>query len=120
MECGLPVKVGREYVRVGWLCDGNWNTYRVHAECYALARFIEREVCGDHGTILTEGLGEEIANLGEYDGGYRPSEREDMIAMGIGEWDSDDPANDPEAEFTANAAHVAEWLWNCIKAEYQV
>lgn len=112
-ECGLPVKVGRPYSRIGWLYDRSWNTYRAHAECRALMRFIERDICGDHGSIPTEGLGEEIANLGEYDGGRTDAERDDLIAMGFGEVDPDDPSY-----LDANAQHVAEWLWSCIRAEY--
>ncbi len=104
-ECYLPIKPGRQYVRVGMLFEGSWRTYRAHAECWALMQFIEEKVCGGHGTILLHGLGEEISSLGDYDNAIGDAD-EDALAMGFGHdrW----PARE-----------VCDWLWDTIKAEYR-
>jgi hypothetical protein len=112
-ECGLPIKVGHHYARVGNLFDGKWSTYHAHAECRALMLFVEDKVCGGHGSIPIHGLGEEIYNLHGYDGGRTADERDDLIAMGFGEVDPDDPEY-----LDASAKDVCEWLWDCIRAEY--
>lgn len=70
-ECDLPIPVGSLHERVGSLYDGRWETYRTHLGCKALALFIEHEVCGDHGSILAGGLGEEIA--------YQDAETRDVL-----------------------------------------
>jgi hypothetical protein len=111
-ECDLPVKPGRTYVRVGSLYEGQWSTYHAHAECFALMRFIEKEVCGDHGTILLHGLGEEITNLNGYSVATL-GERGDLVALGFADPVEDDDGRDP------GAREVCEWLWDCIRAEYR-
>ena len=58
-ECNLPIPVGDDHVRIDSLLDG-WETNRVHTNCLALYRLIDKELCGSHG-ILIGGLGEEIA-----------------------------------------------------------
>jgi hypothetical protein len=45
-ECGAPIVPGTAYVRVGALFDGCWATYRSHADCEALVKFIAFDVCG--------------------------------------------------------------------------
>lgn len=114
-ECGLPVTPGRLYVRVGSLYDGRWDTYRAHNECRALVRFVEKEVCGDHGSIPIGGLDEEISNMDAYDGDRRDDELDDLRAMGFGSYLEDES----EWELYPDAKDVVTWLWDCIKAEYE-
>jgi hypothetical protein len=114
-ECYLPIPRGRHYVHVSWLYDGRWRTHRMHVECDTLASFIEDEICGGHGTILTGGLGEEIGELNEYDGGRTNSEHPALVALGF-EMAGSEEDDDWEP---ATARDVVEWLWDCIKAEYR-
>jgi hypothetical protein len=114
-ECGLPIKPGRTHVRIGTLSEGHWDTYRAHAECYALADFISKEVCGGHGSILLEGLSEEISNLNYEYGWASADERDDLMALGF-EFTLDDDGDPDEAP---GYSEVCDWLWDIIKAEYQ-
>lgn len=114
-ECYRPIPAGRHYVHITYLAEGKWHVHRMHAECDALATFIEDQVCGGHGAILTGGLSEEIAELNEYDGGRSVAEHPALVAMGL-ELAGSERDDDWEP---ATARDVAEWLWDCVKAEYR-
>jgi hypothetical protein len=62
-ECAGVILVGRRYVECSGIQDREPFRLRVHAECMALWRFVEREVCHDKGSILIGGLWEEVSGL---------------------------------------------------------
>lgn len=128
-ECYLPIPVGTVHLRTDALLDG-WTTYRTHAECEALKKFVLEKICRvEHdretahsrypsyfdGQILMGGLAEEITDIREYSWPVLKEEEDDVKALGFDvEKDEDDEG------YTAahSPVHVVTWLWDCIKAQY--
>jgi hypothetical protein len=116
-ECHLTIPPGETYCRIFCVFEGEAESYTAHLGCRAVARFVEKYVCGDEGSIPLHGLSEEIGNLNEY-GAERlePGEADELAAMGIDliEWDADDKTDEKRAEWRS----VAYWLWDIAKADY--
>lgn len=132
-ECGLPIPVGTIHQRVGSLYDGSWSTLRTHLGCEAVREFVTERICrAEHdaeqtwkppqwrerfqGSIFTGGLSEEISEvLGEYRHPATPEDIEDAKLLGIEIEDEDSPE-----DAAWKPGDVATWLWDFVKAEYQV
>lgn len=102
-ECRLPIPVGDVHARVGTLFEGHWDTYRVHAGCLDLVRFIDKELCGSTGFYIG-GLGEEIGQQDGEDGHTSHDE------------DAPCPAGDCLGMSTRE---TLEWLWGLIREPYR-
>lgn len=98
-ECDLTIPAGRDYIRIGCLSDGNWDTFRLHVECNSLWDFIHIQVCEGEGLKLAGGLGEEIAHQDDTDG-KDPDDEYD-----IRDWD-------------LSTKETLDWLWDCARAPY--
>lgn len=110
-ECGLPIPVGRGYVKTTAISErgDRPQVYAVHPECDAIRDFIRRDICEAHGTdggILMGGLAEEIGELNEYTVATE-SERDELAAMG---WNMDEDG----------VREVVEWLWDAVKDGYRL
>lgn len=66
-ECRTPIPVGCNHVRIGSLCDGNWDTYRMHWECTVLWRSMSADLCGQS-VIIAGGLDEELEQYRDEEG----------------------------------------------------
>jgi hypothetical protein len=107
-ECGLPLRKGERYQRIGCLFEGSLSTYKSHVLCVAMKDFVEKEVCGGHGEIPIGELAEEIGGIGM--GPYDASDAANLRAIGF---DAED-RRDTEAAF-----EVLTWVWNLIRDEYR-
>jgi len=66
-ECGAPIPAGVHYIYIAALVDGRWSRYRMHAECHALWDVLIYDVCGGHGQLMVQGLGEALLEHDEAD-----------------------------------------------------
>lgn len=69
-ECGATIPAKETYMRVGSLCEGQWETLYVHEVCWKLWEFVHAVLCGGRGHITIGGLWEEIVNFESPDFGF--------------------------------------------------
>lgn len=74
-ECGAPIPVGCEYIRVTLLADGVWSGGQQHIECCELWLLVQVDLCGNEGLHYLGGLEDELR---EYEPGYGDEEDVDI------------------------------------------
>ena len=73
-ECGAPIPVGCEYIRVTYLADDHWSGGRQHIECLEMWLLVQKDLCGG-GLRYLGGLEDELR---EYEPGYGDEEDPDI------------------------------------------